>query len=76
MERMIGDVEEISKIDAQLEDFKRKAKFFGSPIALAVLKNKTPSQWWESYGDGHPELQKFAIRGLSLTCSSPGCERN
>ncbi|XP_058774188.1 uncharacterized protein LOC131648449 [Vicia villosa] len=76
MERMIGDVEEISKIDTQLEDFKGKAKFFGSPIALAALKNKTPAQWWESYGNEHPELQRFAIRVLSLTCSSSGCERN
>ena len=76
LERIVGDVQEISKIDSQLEDFKRKAKFFGSPIAMAALKTKTPAQWWESYGDEHPELQKFAIRVLSLTCSSSGCERN
>ncbi|XP_050908117.1 uncharacterized protein LOC127121714 [Lathyrus oleraceus] len=73
---MVEDVGEISKIDAQLEDFKKKAKFFGSPIAMVVLKTKTPTQWWESYGDEHPELQAFAIRVLSLTCSSSGCERN
>lgn len=73
---MGGDIREVSKIDGQLEDFKSKAKFFGSPVAIAGLQNKTPSQWWESYGDGHPELQKFAIRVLSLTCSSSGCERN
>lgn len=76
LQRMVGDVGEISIIDAQLEDFKTRAKFFGSPIAMAGLKNKTPSQWWESYGDEHPELQNFAIRVLSLTCSSSGCERN
>lgn len=76
LERMVGDVQEISKIDSQLEDFKRKEKFFGSPIAMAALKTKTPAQWWESYGDEHPELQRFAIRVLSLTCSSSGCERN
>jgi hypothetical protein len=76
LERMIGDVQEISKIDAQLEAFKTRAKFVGSPIAMAALGTKTPAQWWESYGDEHPELQKFAIRVLSLTCSSSGCERN
>ncbi|KAF8410857.1 hypothetical protein HHK36_003394 [Tetracentron sinense] len=32
--------------------------------------------WWESYGDSAPELQKLAIRILSLTCNSSGCERN
>lgn len=33
-------------------------------------------QWWESYGCGAPNLQKLAIRVLSQTCSSSGCERN
>ena len=27
MERIVGDTEEITKIDAQLEDFKNRAKF-------------------------------------------------
>ncbi|KAK4278738.1 hypothetical protein QN277_016541 [Acacia crassicarpa] len=40
------------------------------------VETKSPAAWWESYGDGVPELQKFAIRVLSLTCSSSGCERN
>jgi hypothetical protein len=34
---------------------------------------KTPAQWWDSYGDECPELQRFAIRVLSLTCTSSGC---
>lgn len=40
----------------KLEDFKSKKGFFGSEIAQHGLKNKTPTQWWESYGDAHPEL--------------------
>lgn len=32
--------------------------------------------WWESYGGGGKELQKIAMRVLSLTCSATGCERN
>lgn len=32
--------------------------------------------WWESYGEECKELQKLAIRVLSLTCSATGCERN
>ncbi|GAU21371.1 hypothetical protein TSUD_189580 [Trifolium subterraneum] len=43
---------------------------------MAALETKTAAQWWESYGDEHLELQNFAIRVLSLTCSSSGCERN
>ncbi|PNX84021.1 HAT family dimerization domain containing protein, partial [Trifolium pratense] len=76
LQKMIGDVKEITLIDAQLESFKKKAVFFGGPIAMAALGTKTAAQWWESYRDEHPELQKFAIRVLSLTCSSSGCERN
>eukprot|EP00253_Pinus_taeda_P001833 PITA_01833 len=34
------------------------------------------AQWWEAFGGHCPELQKFAIRILSQTCSATGCERN
>lgn len=34
------------------------------------------ADWWGSYGASAPILQTFAIRILSLTCSSSGCERN
>uniref|UniRef100_A0A803LM38 BED-type domain-containing protein n=1 Tax=Chenopodium quinoa TaxID=63459 RepID=A0A803LM38_CHEQI len=34
------------------------------------------TDWWESYGDNCPGLKSFAVRILSLTCSSSGCERN
>ena len=34
------------------------------------------AQWWEAFGGQCPELQRFAIRILSQTCSASGCERN
>eukprot|EP00253_Pinus_taeda_P033861 PITA_33861 len=34
------------------------------------------TQWWEAFGGNCPELQRFAIRILSQTCSASGCERN
>jgi hypothetical protein len=34
------------------------------------------ANWWESFGNHCPQLQKFAIRVLSQTCSASGCERN
>ncbi|GER42501.1 hAT transposon superfamily [Striga asiatica] len=37
---------------------------------------RTPANWWAAYGSDTPDLQKFAIKVLSLTCSSSGCERN
>ncbi|KAK9047863.1 hypothetical protein SSX86_033175 [Deinandra increscens subsp. villosa] len=35
-----------------------------------------PANWWRAYGASTPELRKNAIRILSLTTSSLGCERN
>lgn len=76
LRRMVADAEKRKKIDQQLEDFKARAGKFGDDFATYALETKTPTQWWESYGSGHPELQWFAMRVLSLTCSSSGCERN
>lgn len=33
-------------------------------------------KWWSNYGIVTPNLQKLAIKILSLTTSSSGCERN
>jgi len=74
--RLVGDIDEMSKIYQQIESFKSKYGFFGSLIAQQALKTKTPTQWWESYGNEHLELQRFAIRILSLTCSSSNYEHN
>jgi len=76
LERLVGDIDEMSKIDVQTESFKSKSRFFSSQITQRALKTKTPLQWCESYGDEHPKLQRFAIRVLSLTCNSSGWECN
>ncbi|GJT77109.1 uncharacterized protein Tco_1043834 [Tanacetum coccineum] len=39
-------------------------------------KEKSPAEWWTLFGSSAPNLQRFAIKVLSLTCSSCGCERN
>ncbi|KAL6545254.1 hypothetical protein OROGR_009128 [Orobanche gracilis] len=65
LERMVDeDVQD--KIGDQLELYKRAKGFFG--LRMAIRQS--------SYGKHTPELQSFAIRILSLTCSSSGCERN
>ena len=63
-----------------------KIFFFFLSLSLKVvncnLKTKTlyfinvSTKWWDSYRDDFPELKIFAIRILSLTCSSSGCESN
>lgn len=76
MEKMIADVEVQDKIGDQLEIYKRAEGFFGLPMAIRQRSLKSPAAWWGAYGKHAPELQNFAIRILSLTCSSSGCERN
>ncbi|KAJ7977288.1 HAT transposon superfamily protein [Quillaja saponaria] len=45
-------------------------------MAVRHRKTKAPAEWWKSFGAETPNLQQFAIKVLSLTCSSSGCERN
>ena len=73
---MLGTVSMLQQNLIKIEGFKSKSGFLGSEIAQRALKTKTPAQWWEQYGDALPELQRFAVRVLGLTCSSSGCERN
>ena len=76
MERLVCDQCERSKIDIQLEKFKGAEGLFGIEATKLARDKKAPVKWWDSYGDECPELQNFAIRVLSLTCSSSSCEQN
>ncbi|XP_042013429.1 uncharacterized protein LOC121761818 [Salvia splendens] len=49
---------------------------FGNPLAIRHRNQMAPAEWWKHYGSKAPNLQNFAIRVLSLTCSATGCERN
>ncbi|KAH1148002.1 hypothetical protein GYH30_042913 [Glycine max] len=49
---------------------------FSMEKAKDSRKIMQPGEWWEMFSDGTPELRRFAIRVLSFTCSSSGCERN
>lgn len=74
--KMVDDPEEQAKIEVQMHDFKKQLGYFGTELAKRTLEKSTPADWWDSIGFECPELQRFAIRILSLTCSSSGCERN
>ncbi|KAF7832439.1 zf-BED domain-containing protein/DUF659 domain-containing protein/Dimer_Tnp_hAT domain-containing protein [Senna tora] len=76
LDRFILDEDTRSTIDRQMVDFSEARGMFGLNSAKANREKMSPADWWLAYGDGCPELQKFAIRILSLTCSSSGCERN
>ncbi|KAL4374287.1 hypothetical protein AHAS_Ahas05G0166700 [Arachis hypogaea] len=65
-----------SKLTSEKMIFKNAEKDFGRPSAIHERTTVMPDQLWKSYGCGAPNLQKLAIRVLSQTCSSSGCERN
>ena len=76
MDKMIPDENEQATVDRSTIDFRKRNGMFGGKVAQKNVQEMSPTDWWESYGLEHPELQKFAIRVLSLTCSASGCEGN
>ncbi|PWA60282.1 hypothetical protein CTI12_AA383610 [Artemisia annua] len=74
-----GDYELQNQIKmVELPMYKNKLEKFDRPIAIkacAVNNEKfDPANWWDSYGGSAPNLKRIAIRILSLTTSSSGCE--
>ncbi|GKA48864.1 reverse transcriptase domain-containing protein [Tanacetum coccineum] len=63
----------------ELPMYERKIEKFDRPIAIkscSVNNEKfDPANWWKSYGGSAPNLRTIAIRILTLTTSSSGCER-
>jgi hypothetical protein len=55
--------------------FRNREGAFGDQDALADADSMPAWQWWQMYGEGHPELQKVAIRVLSQVTSACSCER-
>ncbi|XP_020258855.1 uncharacterized protein LOC109835284 [Asparagus officinalis] len=74
IEKMVPTQDQ-DKIDRQLDIYRHVGGLFGIEIAKRNRKKKSLADWWESYGASAPELQKLAVRGPSLTCSSFGYER-
>nr|GMC97715.1 HAT, C-terminal dimerization domain containing protein [Ipomoea batatas] len=66
----------MEKANLQCSAFHSREGFFGLAQAKNTVYKRTPVEWWTQYGDEIPELQKFAVKVLGLTCSSSGCERN
>ena len=49
---------------------------FGASLTRRAVQQSLPSDWWINYDEEILNLQKIAIKVLSQTCSSSGCERN
>ncbi|XP_073024697.1 uncharacterized protein [Primulina eburnea] len=76
VEKMCEDVDVQDKITYQLSKYKNADGLFGGSMAIRHRNKLSPAEWWLAYGSTTPQLQDFAVRILSLTCSASGCERN
>ncbi|XP_070055570.1 uncharacterized protein [Nicotiana tomentosiformis] len=76
IEKLISEESVQDKITEQFSIYRNAEQLFGKNMAIRQRKTKSPVEWWKQYGHSTPDLQKFFIKVLSLTCSSSGCERN
>ncbi|XP_010436496.1 PREDICTED: uncharacterized protein LOC104720259 [Camelina sativa] len=65
-----------TKLFQELKMYREREGSFSRPMALSCSKTSQPDEWWRYFGFDAPNLQKLAIRILSQTASSSGCERN
>eukprot|EP00253_Pinus_taeda_P009841 PITA_09841 len=64
------------EIHRQLTVFNMEGGTFGKKLAKMARDVDQPAHWWESFGGQCPQLQRFAIRVISQTCSASSCECN
>ncbi|ESQ48180.1 hypothetical protein EUTSA_v10020031mg [Eutrema salsugineum] len=58
----------------QIPDYTSAKADFGTDIAIGTRTELDPAAWWQQHGISCLELQRVAVRILSHTCSSVGCE--
>ncbi|GLT50566.1 hypothetical protein SLA2020_240440 [Shorea laevis] len=60
----------------QIPDFASAKADFGTDLAISTRSELDPAAWWQQHGISCLELQRIAIRILSQTCTSLGCEHS
>lgn len=60
----------------QITDYINAKADFGTELAISTRTELDPAAWWQQHGISCFELQRIAVRILSQTCSSFGCEHN
>ncbi|XP_073269387.1 uncharacterized protein [Primulina huaijiensis] len=76
IKRLEPDLNTQAAMINEIKLFTEQIGEFGSPLAKMAVKKSLPAEWWNEYGEEAPHLRKLAIKVLSQTCSSSGCERN
>ncbi|KAK2392436.1 hypothetical protein QL285_065796 [Trifolium repens] len=65
-----------TKFLTEANRYRQKIGEFGKQLALDSIKHMRPDMWWNTFGHEVPNVKKWAIKILSQTASSSGCERN
>ncbi|KAL2229635.1 UNVERIFIED_CONTAM: hypothetical protein Sindi_1557900 [Sesamum indicum] len=60
----------------QISDFGSAKADFGTDLAISTRSELDPAAWWQQHGINCLELQRIAVRILSQSCSTFGCEHN
>ncbi|KAG4927439.1 hypothetical protein GLYMA_19G103700v4 [Glycine max] len=76
IDKLSEDDDFVVEVHKQLLVYKRAGERFGMTAAMKARTEISPAEWWKLYGGKTPHLQTIAIKVLSLTCSSSGCECN
>ncbi|XP_019178166.1 PREDICTED: uncharacterized protein LOC109173393 [Ipomoea nil] len=67
-------------LSEELSKYKKKEGMFGRSIAIKACEvnddNFNLANWWSNFGTSALLLRRIAMKILSLTSSSSGCERN
>ncbi|XP_024009284.1 uncharacterized protein LOC112084392 [Eutrema salsugineum] len=75
IEKQNGGLSE-TKLVSTVGRYRDREGSFSREMALNCRKTTRPDEWWKLFGCDIPDLQKLAIRILSQTATSSGCERN
>nr|XP_009599910.2 uncharacterized protein LOC104095467 [Nicotiana tomentosiformis] len=76
LEKLVPNSATIDQIGEEFGRYSQAEGLFGLQAAIRARDIRSPVEWWKQFGHQTPNLQKFAIKVLSLTCSASGCERN
>ncbi|GJZ18005.1 hydroxyproline-rich glycoprotein family protein [Tanacetum coccineum] len=76
IERLSPNTDFEDGVNRELVAYETAIGCFGRAMAIRQRKKMAPADRWIAYGASTPNLQKFAIKVLSLTCSATSCERN
>ncbi|XP_058086750.1 uncharacterized protein LOC131233916 isoform X2 [Magnolia sinica] len=76
IETLEPDLAVQERITSYLSYYEQAVGDFSRPVAVRGRDSLSPATWWSLYASDCPDLQRFAIRILSQTCSRTRCERN